>query len=320
MSKLRPSLDIVVVNWKALPALQACARSVDAALADVPVDLRRLVVIDNGSGDDLGALSFPASVKPHAEIVQNRENLGLAAAINQGAAGSEADYLLLLNPDIRLTSTSLGPPLETLEAPGNADIGIVGIQLLDDEGRVSRSCARFPTPWRLVGQSVGLDRVAPRIVPPHFMKEWPHDETRPVDQVMGAFLLVRRKLFEKLGGFDDRFFLYYEDVDFCRRAWDSGSRVVYVASAQAYHSGGVTTASIPALSLYFSLRSKLAYSRKHFGVLSRCLVFCATMVLEPLSRGVCSLLGRSRFRLRHVAKAMGLLIVPSSRKFGRKTP
>ena len=97
-------------------------------------------------------------------------------------------------------------------------LGIVGIQLIDSNGHVARNTARAPSAQAMIGHSLGLDRLMPSVFPTHFVSEWAHDETRNVDQVMGAFFFVRRGVFEALGGFDEQFFVYYEDLDFSVRA------------------------------------------------------------------------------------------------------
>ena len=168
--------------------------------------------------------------------MRNADNRGFGAACNQGAAGSDADFLLFLNPDTRLMPGSLAEPVRYLRSPEHETVGIVGIQLFDADGHVARNTARAPTAWSMVGNSVGLDRLMPRLFPPHFVTEWAHDETRPVDQVMGAFFLVRRSVFEALGGFDERFFVYYEDLDFSVRARAHGWSSVYLATRAGFPS------------------------------------------------------------------------------------
>jgi GT2 family glycosyltransferase len=120
----------------------------------------------------------------------------------------------------------------------NADVGICGIQLQDDSGHIARSCARFPSLRIFAMQALGLNTL------PWFrswgmhMLEWDHGKTREVDHVIGAFYLMRRALFESLGGFDERFFVYLEDLDFSLRARKAGWSSVYLATTQAFHAGG----------------------------------------------------------------------------------
>ncbi len=278
---MTPVLDIIVVNWNAGKQLGVCMRSVLAA-DRLAFRFGRVVVVDNastdGSADGIEALAAPVVA------IRNPDNCGFAGACNQGASGSHADYLLFLNPDTRLLPDSLVKPIEFLERPENARVGIVGIQLLDDGGTVHRSCARFPTAGRYLAMMLGLDRLTPRLFPPHFMVEWDHSDTRPVDQVTGAFFLVRRSLFDRLAGFDERFFLYFEDVDFSLRARREGWSSVYLATARAYHKGGGSSAQAKARRLFYSLRSRLLFGYNNLGSIQATILLLATLAVEPLTR------------------------------------
>jgi len=273
------TVHVVIVNWNSGAQLRECLQSF-AAVADDDV-AARVTVIDNASTD--GSSEGLEASMPLA-VVRNADNRGFGAACNQGAAGSEADFLLFLNPDTRLMPGSFAEPVRYLRAHENERVGIVGIQLVDADGRVARNTARAPTAWSMVGNSVGFDRLAPRLFPPHFVTEWAHDQTRTVDQVMGAFFLVRRSLFEVLGGFDERFFVYYEDLDFSVRARAQGWRSVYLSTAQAFHRGQGTTEGATARRTFYFCRSRILYARKHFGALGALAVTLATLALEPLAR------------------------------------
>ena len=150
---------------------------------------------------------------------------------------------------------------------------------------------------------VGLDRLLPRIFPPHFLREWDHGESRAVDQVMGAFFMVRRELFQALGGFDQRFFVYYEDLDFALRARQHGWATWYVAEASAEHAGGGTTAGIPAQRLFYVLRSRTLYSRKHFGAVPAVALAVLALFVEPLSRIVGALIRLDPAQVRNIVAA-----------------
>ena len=273
------TVHVVIVNWNSGAQLRECLKSF-AAVADDDV-AARVTVIDNASTD--GSSEGLEASMPLA-VVRNADNRGFGAACNQGAAGSEADFLLFLNPDTRLMPGSFAEPVRYLRAHENKRVGIVGIQLVDADGRVARNTARAPTAWSMVGNSVGFDRLDPRLFPPHFVTEWAHDQTRTVDQVMGAFFLVRRSLFEALGGFDERFFVYYEDLDFSVRARAQGWRSVYLSTAQAFHRGQGTTEGATARRTFYFCRSRILYARKHFGALGALAVTLATLALEPLAR------------------------------------
>ena len=281
-----PSLHVVIVNWNSGAQLRECLGSF-AAVADDAVTLARVTVVDNastdGSCDELGARAHETLP---LTLVRNDVNLGFAMACNQGAAAATADFLLFLNPDTRLMPGSLERPARYLGSPHHEAVGIVGIQLIDTDGKVARNTARAPTARQMIGNSLGLDRVLPGWFPRHFVTEWPHDETRVVDQVMGAFFFVRRTVFGELGGFDERFFVYYEDLDFALRARARGWNSVYLASAQAFHRGqGTTHAATERRTFYFA-RSKLLFARKFFSAGAALAVMAVTLTLEPVARMV----------------------------------
>jgi GT2 family glycosyltransferase len=283
-----PSLHVVIVNWSSGRQLAECLDSF-AAVAGDRVAVARITVVDNASSDG-SCDALPPS--PALVLIRNTENRGFAAACNQGVAGSDADFLLFLNPDTRLMPGALERPIQFLQSNANRGVGIVGIQLLDESGHVARNTARTPTPWSMIGNSLGLDRVMPSVFPPHFVTEWAHDETRVVDQVMGAFMLVRRTAFNTLAGFDERFFVYFEDLDFACRARDRGFSSVYLATAQAFHRGQGTTVSAVSARTYLFCRSRILFALKYFPKVSAFLVIAVTLFIEPATRSVAAVLGR----------------------------
>ena len=300
-----PSVHVVIVNWNSGSQLAECLQSFAAVAVD-GVDIARVTVVDNASVDgSCDALPGPPSLP--LLVIRNPENRGFAAACNQGAAGSGADFLLFLNPDTRLLAGALERPARFLQSPDNDAIGIVGIQLVDDAGHVARNCARMPSPWSLIGNSVGLDRLMPSVFPPLFLSAWAHDETRVVDQVMGAFTFIRRGVFEALGGFDERFFVYFEDLDLALRARARGWNSVYLTSAQAFHRGQGTTASAIGARTYQFSRSRILFALKYFSGAGAALVIVATLVFEPLARALASITSGRAGSLGDIVRAFARL-------------
>ena len=289
-SCILPNLDIIIVNWNAGNQLYECLKSIEATCRD-GFRLYRVLVVDNasmdGSADRLGDINLPLIV------IRNVQNRGFAAACNQGAKESNADYLLFLNPDTRLFKDSLIKPLVFMEQPENHKVGIAGIQLVDENGRIAQTCARFPMPGMFFSKMLGLNMLFSRYFPSHCMSEWDHGQTREVDQVMGAFFMIRRQLFKTMGGFDERFFVYFEEVDLSRRAYNKGCKTVYLADAQAYHKGGGTSEQVKATRMFYSLRSRILYGYKHFSWFSATLLMTGTLFVEPFSRFVLAVGWRS---------------------------
>jgi hypothetical protein len=171
-----------------------------------------------------------------------------------------------------------------LTQPEHESIGILGVQLLDEHGQVTQSCRRFPTPTRLLTRSLGLTVLWPRRFPGPTMADWDHRDSRVVDQVMGAFYLVRRDLFERLGGYDERFFVYYEEVDFAFRTHQAGYVSFYLAEVQVIHHGWGTTDQIKSRRIAYNLHSRILYGFKHFHPLSAWGLLILTLTVEPLMR------------------------------------
>lgn len=274
-------IDVIVVNWNAGHQLRQCIESVIEFGGE---NVSSIVVADNGSSD--GSADSVVGL-PKVQLIRTGENLGFGKACNLGAMQTSSKYLLFLNPDAAIYSDTISNALTYIEAPANVGVGICGVQLIEESGHIARSCARFPTPYRLVLSTLGIDRVLASFG--HFMAEWDHSETRLVDHVIGAFFLVRRDMFELLHGFDERFFVYLEDLDFSYRARQAGWKSVYLTSTRAFHAGGGTSNQVKARRLFYSMRSRLLYSFKHFSRFGALSVLMATLLLEPLSRSTLAL-------------------------------
>ena len=287
------SVDVVVVNWNSGAQLRACVESV-LAFGDRLVG--KIIVVDNGSTDDslnfLNSLNFLQS-GGGITLIRAGENLGFARACNRGAAKAESEYLLFLNPDARVMPGTLGTVCDYMNSEAAKTVGICGVKLIGENGSAQRHCVRFPG-WRTYMSSVlGLSAVFPRYFPSHFMREFDHQDSRRVDHVMGAFFFVRRKLFEYLCGFDEQFFVYLEDLDFSLRARNAGWSTYYLAEATVFHKGGGTSEQVKAQRLFYSIRSRILYSYKHFSRPAAFFLLITTLFVEPVSRLVLALSRRS---------------------------
>jgi GT2 family glycosyltransferase len=311
---MKTKIDIVIVNWNAGPNLRACIRSI-AQYEDGLVG--KIIVVDNGSTDGSEAC---VEGLPGVILLRAGTNLGFGKACNLGAQESKSQYLLFLNPDTRLFADSLIVPFAYLQRSEHANIGICGIQMLDGHGHISRTCARFPSVVGFVVHALGLNKLHGLRACSHRMEEWDHSTTREVDQVIGAFFLIRRSLFDLLGGFDERFFVYYEEVDLCYRASEAGWRSVYLAGAQAFHAGGASSGQVKAERLFYSLRSRLLYGFKHFSTFRRWLLVVVTLVIEPFSRSIFSLLRGGMSDIRNTLRGYGMLCKALPAILGGKQP
>jgi N-acetylglucosaminyl-diphospho-decaprenol L-rhamnosyltransferase len=283
-----PTLDVVIVNWNAGRHLRLCLESLARASRE-RFSLQRVVTVDNasidGSCDALDDLPLPLA------IVRNAENRGFAAACNQGAAGSTADYLLFLNPDTEVHLDSLDRPIAFLQSPGAHDVGICGVRLENADGGPAIAAARFPSASRCLSSALGLTRLWPSMFPSGLVQLSPSDPDQEVDQVIGAFFLIRGGLFRRLDGFDEQFFLYFEEVDLSRRASRLLCRSMVLTGPSVRHVGGISSSQAKGDRLFFSLRSRLLYGRKHFTTLEQRTLLAASLAelavraVHALARG-----------------------------------
>ena len=292
-------IDVIIVNWNAGQQLLECVQSVIANGAGL---VAKIIVVDNDSHDG-SELPFLAMAEVH--LIRAGANLGFGKACNLGAANSTADFLLFLNPDAQIGPKTLSRVDAFMQSDAAKKVGIVGVQLLEGSQHVARSCSRFPTPLSMISRASGIDLVFPRLG--SAMAEWDHKTTREVDHVIGAFYLIRRACFERAGGFDERFFVYIEDLDLSFRAKMSGWKTIYLADVQAFHAGGGTSSQVKAHRLFYSQRSRLQYAFKHFTIGGSLAVLLATLILEPPARILQAALRGSIQGVGEIARAYGWL-------------
>jgi GT2 family glycosyltransferase len=223
-------LSIIIVHYNTPDDLGRCLESLRAQAPSCP---HEVVVVDNAS--TAPGLDELQDAHPDVRWVRNTENLGYGRACNQGMALVPASYHLILNPDIVVLPGALDTLLAFADDHPRA--GIIGPQLLNEDGSIQESCRRFYTFWTLLLRRTVLGKLLPRsrTVSRHLMRDFDHRSVRTVDWVLGGCLLVRREALDRCGPMDDRFFLYFEDVDWCYRMWRCGYEVVYLPDARFVH-------------------------------------------------------------------------------------
>ncbi|WP_353691325.1 glycosyltransferase family 2 protein [Streptomyces sp. RG80] len=292
-------MDVVIVNWNTGHCLRDCLRSI-VHTDRSRLTVERIVVVDNASTDDsLKALSTDGIP---LDVLRNPRNRGFAAACNQGATRGRGELLLFLNPDTTLYHDTLRAVAAFLGTPTARSVGICGGRMLDGRGRPGISCSRFPTLRVFFGKTTGLDRLAPALFPPHHLRP---AESGPVDQVIGAFFLLRRTLFERLGGFDERYFLYFEETDLALRARHRGLRSYYLHEARVTHLAGVSSAQLGGGRLRHSLCSRTRYVVRHWPRSHAWLLMALTLTVEPAARLARAALHRSASEARTVLAGYG---------------
>ena len=270
------SVGVVIVTHNSESEIGACLDALRKTDAEV-------VVIDNASADGTVAAVEKWGVK----LIANRTNRGFAAAVNQGFSAVNRDFVLVLNPDSVLQS-SLEPLQQACCLPDAAGAGglLLGRDGLPQVGFMVR---RFPTVAALALESLLLNRIWPTNPVNRKYRGFGLDYTRriPVEQPAGAFLMIRRAVWEELGGFDEGFYpLWFEDVDFCRRASQRGYRLYYEPKAVAKHTGAhsISRLTVELRQIYW-YRSLLRYSAKHFrplGLRAVCLAVVTGSIVRLL--------------------------------------
>jgi len=277
-------IGIVVVTYNSADHIGPC---LDAALTTGA----EIIVVDNTSSDET---CERVRLRP-VRLIANRENLGFAAAVNQGVAALSTPFILLLNPDARIRG-GLEKLRAACELPHSAGAGGM---LVDQRGRpqVGFMVRRFPTVLSLVLEVLLLNRICPGNAVNRRYRCLDLDYSRQleVEQPAGAFLMFRRDVWQKLGGLDERFApLWFEDVDFCCRTAKLGYRMFFVPEAVAEHTGGhsIPKISVEMRPLYW-YRNLIEYSIKHFPPARAKLVALAVLAGAALRLPVEMLLGRS---------------------------
>ena len=252
-------LDIVIVNYKSTDYLLRCLRSVYDALHEVPA---KVFVEDNASEDGVDRVKAEF---PQVILSKNRYNMGFARAINSALKQSDSPYVVLLNPDTYVMDGFFEPLLRYMEE--NPDVGVIGPQILNHDGSVQGSARRFPTPLTaLFGRSTLLTKWFPnnRFTSRNVLTSRTDGITPvAVDWVSGACMVVRRKAIDDVGLMDERFFVYWEDADWCKRMWGCGWKVVYFPQACVVHYVGVSSGKIVVRSVVEFHKSSYRLFEKH---------------------------------------------------------
>jgi N-acetylglucosaminyl-diphospho-decaprenol L-rhamnosyltransferase len=247
-----PDVSAVVVTYNAAPWIERSLESIRDAVSE-------LVVVDHGSTD--GTLELVRERFPEARVIE-QENRGFGGGNNAGMRAASGDYVLLLNPDAWFLGNGLAKLVEFAE--GHPGAGVVGPRLLHPDGSLQRSVRGFPTPWRIATEWFFLRKLAPRSRMFNAFHGGPadHESVYEAEWLGGACLLVRRAALDEVGGFDEGFFLFSEEVDWCYRFRQAGWKVLFYPGADVVHVIGASHDPHRYTELVVSL---LRFLRKHAG-------------------------------------------------------
>ncbi len=256
----RPTLSVIIVSWNVRELL---ARALDSVFASVDEDVElEVIVVDNASGD--GSARMVSERFPQVRVIANQQNLGFPAANNQGLALASGDYVLLLNSDTEVRTGALTRMIAHMVM--HPETGLAGPKLLNADGSIQSSRRRFPTLRILFLESTWLQPLAGRrALARYTYEDIPATMPQDVDWVTGAAMMARRQAIDQVGAMDEGFFMYSEELDWCRRIRNAGWRVTFAPQAEIVHYGGKSSEQVaPARHIYFQ-SSKVRYARKYHG-------------------------------------------------------
>lgn len=251
------TIDIIVVNWnsgeKTLKAIMPYVTY------NNPIISYNIIIVDNNSSDR----SIEILNQKVGKIIVNKSNLGFSKACNKALMYAKGSYILLLNPDTESKPEVLNHLLSVLES--NKLYAIAGPQQIDENGNIVKNCGRIPTFSTALFEITSLSKLLPAIFKPSpFMSEWNHKESRIVDHVIGSYMLIRRSIIDELGFLDERFFLYFEDLDFSKRVKDAGYFTYFDSTYSIIHEGGNSGDQISTQRLLYSFKSRREFWKKYF--------------------------------------------------------
>lgn len=252
-------LSIVIISWNVKDFLQKCLQTIYASQHHLTLEV---FVVDNASTD--GTARMVEQEFSSVVLIANKQNRGFAAANNQAIAKSTGRYLLALNPDTELAADTLQRMVDFMDQ--NKTVGIAGCQHRNPDASLQPSVRRLPTVSAMLLIISKLAKLWPKATSlrTYLALDFDYQKTQPVEQVAGSFFLMRREMIEKVGSFDERFFIWFEEVDLCQRAARAGWPVWYCADAWIVHHGGSSfkqQLAVRKQALFF--KSAMRYFKKH---------------------------------------------------------
>ncbi|MEM9037021.1 MAG: glycosyltransferase family 2 protein [Actinomycetota bacterium] len=254
-----PLVSVVLVSYETKDLTLIALRSLLEQAVKHPIEV---IVVDNASTD--GTAAAITTELPEVRLFELDINVGFARGVNHGARQARGDHILLLNPDTIVHDDVVAELVRFAES--RSDLGLLGGRTLATDGTPDPgSCWGLPTPWSLACFGLGFTAVfkGHPVLDPESLGRWPRDTPRDVGLVTGCLLLVRREVWEELGGFDEQFFMYAEDADLAKRAWDLGYRQMITPDAVITHHVGAAS-KVKSAKRIMVARGKATYVRKHW--------------------------------------------------------
>lgn len=291
-------LSIIIVSWNVCDLLRACLDSIFRSSLHTdqhtsPLQLE-VIVVDSASTDD--TVTMIRQHYPSVTLLAQDQNIGFTRGNNIGLQQASGRYLLLLNPDTEVFETTLIDLVRFMDA--HPAVGILGPHTLNTDGTTQSTRRMFPTKTLAFFESTWLQGYAPRsLLSRYYLSDAQDTDTLSVDWVQGSALLARRTVYEQIGALDTGYVMYFEELDWCKRAHDAGWQASYLGSTRLIHHGGKSADQIGAYKHIYFQQSKLRYYRKYhgwaFAHLLRIFLLCS-FVSQFLIEAVKALLGHKR--------------------------
>lgn len=266
------TVSIIIVNWNTKDFLNDCLLSIPSGAGGISYEI---LIVDNASTDD--SINFIENNFPNVKLIKNYANTGFAAACNQGAGSAMGRYLFFLNPDTVLEKDSIKKMIDFAEKEGW--VGAVGPQLIGRDGGVQNSVRAFPSLKSILTGDTFLKRLLPRGKKDRLFNKLSGELPSSVEQVSGAAFLVKKDLWRNIGGMDTKFFMFYEEVDLCRRLKNIGYNIYYLPTAKIIHLGGGSRHKDRSAVFYYSMRSVFLYIQKYYSLK---MLFWFKLIYKPL--------------------------------------
>jgi O-antigen biosynthesis protein len=232
------NLSIIIVNYKVKDLLDNCLQSIFSNSENIELDV---IVVDNNSQD--GSLEMIKEKYPQVNLIASEQNLGFAKANNLGFKQAKFDHILLLNPDMKLHSNTLENVLKWANMNPQADV--IGCYLVNEAGETIHHIRQFPNFWDQLAIVLKLPHLFPKILNKYLQKKFNYSQASKVDSIRGAFFLVKKEIYQKLNGLDERYFIWFEEVDFCKQVKSDGGEIWYTPEAKCTDYIGKSFAQVP---------------------------------------------------------------------------
>jgi hypothetical protein len=230
--------SVVIVSWNVKDLLRENLQALFRSRGDVVFEV---FVVDNNSED--GTVEMLGKEFPQVKVIANKDNLGFSKANNMAIERAKGRYILLLNPDMKVLPDTLGNMVSWMDS--RPEVGVAGCKLVTENGDIVPHVRRFPTVWDQAAVTVKIPHIFPGILNKYISVNFDYETEQEVDTIRGSFFMIRKEVLEELGGLDERYFIWFEEVDYCKKAKQAGWKVMYTPTAKCMDYVGKSFVQVP---------------------------------------------------------------------------